>query len=720
MAELRLPRFLTDKNAEAREVAIVRFAEENNTVLKQQLNIMSQMSSMLKNIEQMMFLSLDYEKRKIALDMERAQADDLAQLENKREADNAKNQSRGKAGGGSLASAAVKLGVGGMIGAYLLGFGMELLGWGKVIGEWKDKLVNTLGTIQEKLNEWGDKLTEITGSKLLGGIVKSLLVIGGSLAGLRVVFGEKAFAPIRAVFSFLGGLFDMMKNSKIVQNSKALKGVFSFFEMLIKPFSQIGKMLGFVGEGGSLLKVFGGISKLFGVFGKLLGPIGIVISIVQGIWGAFKGFQEGYKEGGILGGLKEGFIGLIDGLVGGLVDMFADLLGWILKQLGFEELGEKFSSFNFKAFFGTIVDQVVYAFDMALWLLGKIPMAAKSIIKSMMSMVPDILQRFIPDSLKSWANSESSSSAMPKFPTPRKAEESSDSAPTATVTAAPSGPAPPSGAPSISGGGGGGAGAATSPVSAGPQTSDLGSPAAITGNMQGGAVNSAKTGGGGGLATFDQAVGMVLKHEGGYVNDPVDPGGETKYGISKRAYPKVDIKGLTVDGAKAIYKRDYWDAVGGDSLPANVRYAAFDTAVNMGVGVAKRFLKESGGDLDKFIGLRRARYAAIIQKNPKMAKYQKGWNNRLNEVAALSAGGGGGAPPATAGAGAPSAAPSSSASSGAAVATATAAASPTAAQGSGGGTSVVDARKTNVTNNTTKQAPNLSASTPVEFAPHVV
>lgn len=719
MAELRLPRFLTDKNAEAREVALTRFAEENNSILKQQLNVMSQMSVMLKNIEQMMFLSLDYEKRKIALDMERQQADELAQLENKREADNAKNQARGKTGGGSLAGAAVKLGVGGMIGAYLMGFVGELLEWGKVLGEWKDKLVSTIGKIQGVLNEWGDKITEITGSKVLGGIVKSLLVIGGSLAGLRVVFGEKAFAPIRAVFGFLGDLFKIAQESKIVQNSKVLKGVFGFFEMLIKPFSNIGKMLGFVGEGGTLLKAFGGISKLFGVFGKLLGPIGIVISIVQGIWGAFKGFQEGYKEGGILEGLKEGFIGLIDGLVGGLVDMFADLLGWILKQLGFEELGKKFSDFNFKAFFGTIVDQVVYAFDMALWLLGKIPQAAKGIIKSMMAMVPDILQRFIPDALRSWANSESSDTPMPKFPTPRKAEAETDTAPAPTVTAAPTGPAPPGGGMPSSAGSGGSGVAATSAVSAGPQTSDLGSPAAMTGNMQQGAVQSAKTGGGGGLATFDQAVGMVLKHEGGYVNDPVDPGGETKYGISKRAYPKVDIKGLTVDGAKAIYKRDYWDAVGGDSLPPNVRYAAFDTAVNMGVGVAKKFLKESGGDLDKFIALRRARYAAIIQKNPKMAKYQRGWNNRLNEVAALSGGGGSAGAPAAAPS-APSPAPAPSASSGASVATATAAVAPSAVQGGSGSAQVVNANKTNVTNNTTKQAPNLSATTPVEFAPHVV
>ena len=327
MADLRLPRFLTDKNAESREIAIARFAEENNIVLNKQLQFLGQISTMLKNIEQMMFLSLDYDKRKIALDMERQQAEELAAVENRREADNAKNAAKGgRMSGGSLASAGAKLGIGGMIGAYLAGFGLQLLGWGKVIGEWKDKLVKVLATIQTKLDEWGNKLEEITGSKVLGGIVRSLLVIGAALGGLRVVFGPKAFAPIRAVFNILGDLFDLAKNSKLVTNSKALTGVFKFFEFIIKPFSQIGKLLGFVGEGGALMKGIGGTGKLLGVFGKLLGPIGIVISIVQGIWGAFKGFQEGYEKDGILGGLKEGFIGLIDGLVGGLIDMFADLL----------------------------------------------------------------------------------------------------------------------------------------------------------------------------------------------------------------------------------------------------------------------------------------------------------------------------------------------------------------------------------------------------------
>ena len=52
--------------------------------------------------------------------------------------------------------------------------------------------------------------------------------------------------------------------------------------------------------------------------------------------------------------------------------------------------------------------------------------------------------------------------------------------------------------------------------------------------------------------TFDEIIDVVLHHEGGYVNDPKDPGGETNYGISKRAYPDVDIKNLTEDGAKDI------------------------------------------------------------------------------------------------------------------------------------------------------------------------
>ena len=57
---------------------------------------------------------------------------------------------------------------------------------------------------------------------------------------------------------------------------------------------------------------------------------------------------------------------------------------------------------------------------------------------------------------------------------------------------------------------------------------------------------------------FDQAIEVILKHEGGYANNPNDSGGETKYGISKRSYPELNIRGLTRDYAKKIYEQDFW------------------------------------------------------------------------------------------------------------------------------------------------------------------
>jgi len=91
--------------------------------------------------------------------------------------------------------------------------------------------------------------------------------------------------------------------------------------------------------------------------------------------------------------------------------------------------------------------------------------------------------------------------------------------------------------------------------------------------------------------TFDEAFEKLLGHEGGYVNDPRDPGGETKFGISKRAYPGEDIAGMTVERAKQIYLRDYWGPAGCDAVPDAVRFDLFDMAVNAGVKTAIRTLQ---------------------------------------------------------------------------------------------------------------------------------
>lgn len=94
---------------------------------------------------------------------------------------------------------------------------------------------------------------------------------------------------------------------------------------------------------------------------------------------------------------------------------------------------------------------------------------------------------------------------------------------------------------------------------------------------------------------FDKAFDIIIGHEGGYVNDPRDPGGETKYGISKRAYPTVNIKDLTLDQAKAIYKKDYWDATDAESISGTARLMVFDCSVNCGVNTAKKLLQRSVG-----------------------------------------------------------------------------------------------------------------------------
>lgn len=88
---------------------------------------------------------------------------------------------------------------------------------------------------------------------------------------------------------------------------------------------------------------------------------------------------------------------------------------------------------------------------------------------------------------------------------------------------------------------------------------------------------------------FDTAFVRLLGNEGRYSFNPADPGGETNFGISKRSYPDTDIKALTVDGAKAIYLRDFWNPIG-DADPA-IKFQVFDFAVNSGISTAIRKLQ---------------------------------------------------------------------------------------------------------------------------------
>lgn len=98
--------------------------------------------------------------------------------------------------------------------------------------------------------------------------------------------------------------------------------------------------------------------------------------------------------------------------------------------------------------------------------------------------------------------------------------------------------------------------------------------------------------------TFDTVFSRTLGHEGVYTNDPHDPGGETKWGISKRAYPNLIISALTEEDARNIYKRDFWDKISLDKLPESVVYQLFDFAVNSGIETAIRYFQRALGIAD--------------------------------------------------------------------------------------------------------------------------
>jgi len=98
--------------------------------------------------------------------------------------------------------------------------------------------------------------------------------------------------------------------------------------------------------------------------------------------------------------------------------------------------------------------------------------------------------------------------------------------------------------------------------------------------------------------SFDTSINRLLGNEGGYVNDPADPGGETQWGISKRSYPSVDIKALTREGAIGIYKRDFWDRVNANDLPELLQFQVLDFAVNCGIETAVRKLQAAAGVAD--------------------------------------------------------------------------------------------------------------------------
>jgi len=170
------------------------------------------------------------------------------------------------------------------------------------------------------------------------------------------------------------------------------------------------------------------------------------------------------------------------------------------------------------------------------------------------------------------------------------------------------------------------------------------------------------------MDTQNTLLAISLEHlfglEGGYVNDPADRGGETKFGISQKSYPKLNIKNLTLNQAAAIYKQDYWDICQCDDMPAEVAVIVFDAAVNHGARRASMFLQQLvnskmdgvigdktlaslrkylsrrtvDGVVVKYLSIRAQFYHDIVVGDSSQAKFLKGWFTRLFKLQQFSLG----------------------------------------------------------------------------------
>ena len=156
--------------------------------------------------------------------------------------------------------------------------------------------------------------------------------------------------------------------------------------------------------------------------------------------------------------------------------------------------------------------------------------------------------------------------------------------------------------------------------------------------------------------TFESVIRKVIEHEGGYVNDPQDKGGETNFGISKRWFPDVDIKNLTKEDAINIYYNNYWIPAKVDRLPNDLRSTYFDMCVNMGQKQAVKVLQEainskkrSKIDVDGRIGPQTIQsankvdkkrlqayrckfYADLVSQDKSQERFYYGWFRRAIDV----------------------------------------------------------------------------------------
>ena len=141
---------------------------------------------------------------------------------------------------------------------------------------------------------------------------------------------------------------------------------------------------------------------------------------------------------------------------------------------------------------------------------------------------------------------------------------------------------------------------------------------------------------------FKKALNFVKQVEGGCSNHKADKGGKTNLGITqityneynkKRNLPLKDVNNITENEASKIYYEDFWKKSGAKDLKdKSMGLMLFDSAVNHGLGGAKKYYEKSGGDFDKFYQLRKEYYDNRVIEKPNQKVFYKGWINRINQL----------------------------------------------------------------------------------------
>ncbi len=129
------------------------------------------------------------------------------------------------------------------------------------------------------------------------------------------------------------------------------------------------------------------------------------------------------------------------------------------------------------------------------------------------------------------------------------------------------------------------------------------------------------------MSAFDAAMKLLLTLEGGYVHHSDDHGGETRWGISKRSYPNVDIANLSKHGARQIYYRDFWTPVAQRVTDPAMRLLVFDAAVNHGLSRALKWAREFP-TFHAYLANRLQFYASLST----WPTFGKGWTRRVAAV----------------------------------------------------------------------------------------